>query len=251
MAWEHVSAWLPTFNCIAGELAVRGTIFAPYGRDADVAGAVYTISIVNRSKSPVKVSLSLEGTLGHRQQRVRSARTFDDAHRITVGDRGVIVLDGAAIPAHAALAIGGDGECEVKVSDGDSPRWSLTREIEIASGERVEEAFYIGAGPERDGAEATVAVMRRRGWRELLRTTTETLRSFEQWLGGGPREERIRGVQLAGGHVEELLSEPGQLWHARAQREAALRRRAVRPAAVSSAAIDSGRWPLTRTPRSS
>ncbi len=198
MAWEHVSTWLPTFNCVAGGLAVRGTIFAPYGRDADVAGAVYAITMVNRTKSPITVTLGFEGTLGHRQQRVRSARAFDDAHRITVGDRGVIVLDGAAIPAHAALAIGGDGECGVEVSDGDAPRWSLTREIEIAAGARVEDAFYIGAGPERDGAEATVAVMRRRGWKELLRITTDTLRSFEQSIGNDALDRLInRNLLLA------------------------------------------------------
>jgi hypothetical protein len=198
MAWERMSGWLPTFNCIAGELAVRGTIFAPYGRDADVAGTVYSLSLHNRSKSPVVVTLGFEGTLGHRQQRVRSARTFDDAHRVTVGERGVVVLDGAAIPAHAALAVGGDGECTVQVTDGDSPRWSLTREITLGPGERLEEAFYIGAGPERDGAEATVAVMRRRGWKELLRITTDTLRSFEQSIGNDALDRLInRNLLLA------------------------------------------------------
>ena len=171
MAWERVSSWLPTFSCTIGELVVRGTVFAPYGRDADVAGAVYAISIANRGKSPVTVTLGLEGTLGHRQQRIRSARTFDDANRVTVGQRGVIVLDGAAIPAHAALAVGGDGKCEVQVTEGDSPRWSLSRDVVIGGGERIEDAFYIGAGPERDGAEATVAVMRRRGWSCLLYTS--------------------------------------------------------------------------------
>ncbi|HUR92754.1 MAG TPA: hypothetical protein VMY38_08795 [Gemmatimonadaceae bacterium] len=183
MAWERISTWIPTFNCVAGDLAVRGIIFAPYGRDADVAGAVYAITIVNRGKSPVTLTLGLEGVLGHRQQRIRSARAFDDAHRITVGERGVIVLDGAAIPAHAALAVAGDGDCHVEVSEGDEPRWSLTREIVVEPGGHVEDAFYIGAGPERDGAEATVAVMRRRGWKELLRITTDTLRSFEQSIG--------------------------------------------------------------------
>lgn len=198
MAWERISTWLPTFSCTVGDLAVRGTIFAPYGRDADVAGAVYAISIVNRGKSPVTVTLGFEGTLGHRQQRIRSARIFDDAHRVTVGDRGVVVLDGAAIPAHAALAVGGDGECTVQVTDGDSPRWSLAREIVIGAGERVEDAFYIGAGPERDGAEATVAVMRRRGWKELLRITTDALRTFEQSIGNDALDRLLnRNLLLA------------------------------------------------------
>lgn len=182
VAWESISSWLPVFSCTVGPLAVRGTIFAPYGRDADVAGAVYSLTLVNRGKAPVAVTIGFEGTLRHRQQRVRSARAFDDAHRVTVGERAVIVLDGAAIPAHAALAVGADGECKVHVTDGGS-RWSLAREIIVEPGESVDEAFYIGAGPERDGAEATVAVMRRRGWKELLRTTTDTLRTFEQSVG--------------------------------------------------------------------
>lgn len=198
MAWERSSGWLPTFSCTVGELAVRGTIFAPYGRDADVAGAVYALSITNRGRAPVTIALGFEGTLGHRQQRVRSARTFDDAHRITECDGGIVVLDGSAIPAHAALAVGGAGECTVEVTGGESPKWSLAREVVIGAGERLDDAFYIGAGPERDGAEATVAVMRRRGWKELLRITTETLRSFEQSIGNDALDRLInRNLLLA------------------------------------------------------
>jgi hypothetical protein len=38
-------------------------------------------------------------------------------------------------------------------------------------------------GPEGDGAEATTAVMRRRGWRSLLVATRDAIRSLEQSTG--------------------------------------------------------------------
>ncbi|HVT37500.1 MAG TPA: hypothetical protein VHE78_00515, partial [Gemmatimonadaceae bacterium] len=40
-----------------------------------------------------------------------------------------------------------------------------------------------GAGPERDGACATVGVLRRRGWRALLTATRDAIRSLEQTTG--------------------------------------------------------------------
>jgi hypothetical protein len=97
IAWERAVGWLPTFTCTIDQLLVRGTIFAPFGRDADVAGAVFALSVENRGPARTIV-LSLEGTLGHRQLRVRSARAADDAHRVRAADAGVVVLEGASPP---------------------------------------------------------------------------------------------------------------------------------------------------------
>lgn len=183
IAWERALGWLPTFATGAGDISLRGTIFAPYGRDADVAGAVYALSVENRGTERLEVDLALEGTLGHRQQRIRSPRAFDDAHRAVEVAPQVIVLDGAALPAYAALAIGADGDASLEITPGPSPGWTVRRSVPLEPGERREVAFYLGAGPERDGAEATVGVMRRRGWRELLRATRAALQSFEQSTG--------------------------------------------------------------------
>ncbi|CAN5186507.1 hypothetical protein BH23GEM2_BH23GEM2_09500 [soil metagenome] len=183
IAWERALGWLPTFRTGGDDVSLRGTIFAPYGRDADVAGAVYALSVENRSTERVDVDLALEGTLGHRQQRIRSPRAFDDAHRAVEVASQVIVLDGAALPAYAALAIGADGDASLTITPGATPGWSVGCSMSLDPGERRELAFYLGAGPERDGAEATVGVMRRRGWRELLRATRAALQSFEQTTG--------------------------------------------------------------------
>jgi hypothetical protein len=71
LAWERTLGWIPTFTCTADGLVIRGTLFAPHGRDADLAGAVYAIAVENRGEAAAKVSISLEGVLGHRQLRVR------------------------------------------------------------------------------------------------------------------------------------------------------------------------------------
>ncbi len=186
IAWERAVGWLPTFTCTVGTLLVRGTVFAPYGRDADMAGAVYTLGIENRGASEVSLEIALEGTLGHRQQRVRSARPFDDEHRVSVGADDVVLLEGTAVPGLAALAIGADGPVRLEVPDRSShaPRsFAVRRDAVLAPGASMQCAFYVAVGPERDGAQATVSVMRRRGWRALLTATREALASMEQSTG--------------------------------------------------------------------
>lgn len=183
LAWERTLGWIPTFTCTVDGLIVRGTLFAPHGRDADLAGAVYAIAVENRGDSSAHVAISLEGVLGHRQLRVRSPRAADDAHRVIVGDEQVIVLEGTAQPGFAALAIAADGDARLEVQEAEAPRFSLRREIDVAGGARGSVAFFIAAGPERDGAEATVAAMRRRGWSELLTITRDALQRMEQTVG--------------------------------------------------------------------
>ncbi len=182
IAWERALHWLPTFTSQAGDVVIRGTVFAPFGRDADMAGAVYVLAFESRSDAPRSLSVSLEGTLGHRQLRVRTPRPAEDAHRVS-RSRDVVLLDGAAAPGLAALAVACDGEAESQVGTGAAPSFGIRRTLTLEPGGRVEVAFFMAAGPERDGAEATVGVMRRRGWRALLQTTRESLRAVEQGTG--------------------------------------------------------------------
>jgi hypothetical protein len=183
LAWERALGWIPTFTCSVDGLLIRGTLFAPHGRDADLAGAAYALAVENRGQSPTRIAISLEGLLGHRQLRVRSPRAADDAHRVIEGEQQVIVLEGTAQPGFAALAIAADGDAQVETEPGTSPRFALRRELEIAGGAKGSVAFFIAAGPERDGAEATVAAMRRRGWSDLLTITRDALQRMEQTVG--------------------------------------------------------------------
>lgn len=180
VAWERSHHWIPTFTATAGTIVVRGTIFAPFGRDVDVAGAVYVLSVENRGTTPIDVSLAVDGALGHRQLRVRTPRPITTAHRAMLAPGGEVVLEGDDAPGFAALAISGDADAR-SIADGN--RYTVSQSVRIAPGQRGEAAFYVGAGPDRDGALATAAVLRRRGWRHLLTGTRETLRSFEQATG--------------------------------------------------------------------
>jgi hypothetical protein len=178
-AWERALEWLPTFTCTIGDVVVRGTVFAPYGRDADLAGAVYAIALESRGAAR-SVRVRLEGTLGHRQLRVRTARPADDQSLVSRGSAGHVLLEGSAQPGLAALAVSADEDAEI-VHDGT--RFSLARTLSLAAGGRADVAFFVAAGPERDGAEATVAVLRRRGWRALLAGTRDALQQLEQSTG--------------------------------------------------------------------
>ena len=186
LAWDQSVEWVPSFSTTVrdGMFAVRGTIFAPAGRDADVPGVIYVLSIANQTRAAARVELSVNGTLGHRQQRVRTPSAFADAHRVAAGAGDTVLLDGSAVPGPAALAVGADGvpvvECDI---DGPAPQFALRCAGDVAAGATFEAAFYVAAAPERDGAAATVQAMRRRGWRPLLASTVEALRSLEQSTG--------------------------------------------------------------------
>ncbi|HEX2718253.1 MAG TPA: hypothetical protein VHM67_11275 [Gemmatimonadaceae bacterium] len=182
IAWERALNWLPTFTCSAKSLVIRGTIFAPYGRDADMAGAVYAIALENRASQSVAVTLSLEGTLAHRQLRVRTTRPSDDAHRVSRTPDGIVLLEGAALPGLVAVALAADTDVPVEIDEA-SGTYALRREVRVPAGGRSQVAFYLAAGPERDSAHATVGAMRRRGWRDLLTATRDALQALEQATG--------------------------------------------------------------------
>lgn len=192
LAWELAGEWLPTFTGAAGAVMVRGTVFAPYGRDADTAGVVYATSLENRGAAPVRLGVALEGVLGHRQLRVRSASTFADPHRAMRSGNETVVLKGTSLPGLVALALGADGPATVEVGGGDDDAsYAIRREVHLAPGERTEMAFYIAAAPEQDGAQGTLSVMRRRGWRDLLGATREALRTLEQSTGSDALDRLI------------------------------------------------------------
>lgn len=180
MAWERALGWIPTFSCTIGDVVVRGSIFAPYGRDADVAGAVYALSVENRTGASAEITVGLDGRFAHRQLRVRSARRFVDGNVVSHGAEDVLLLEGSAPPGDVALGIGGDGAAQITIAGDGANEFALRRVVRVAPGEREHVAFYIAAGPERDGAEATVRVLRRRGWRELLTSTRDALQSLQQ-----------------------------------------------------------------------
>jgi hypothetical protein len=180
IAWERALGWLPTFTCSVGSLLVRGMVFCPFGRDADMAGAVYTFAVENRGTRTRTVTLALEGEGGALVPRVRQVRPAAGRLQGAVAD-GVIVLDPGVTPGLAAFALAADGDGEVAASADGSAR--LARTVLIEPGARDEVAFYIAAGPERDGAIATSAAMRRRGWQFLLAATRDALTALQQATG--------------------------------------------------------------------
>jgi hypothetical protein len=180
MAWERALGWIPTFSCTIGNTVVRGTIFAPYGRDADVAGAVYAISVENRASEETEIAVALDGCFAHRQMRVRSARRLVDENVVARGADDVILLEGSAPPGEVAVGVGADGPVEISVGESRAGEFTMRRVVRVAPGAREHVAFYIAVGPERDGAEAAVRVLRRRGWRELLASTRDALQSLQQ-----------------------------------------------------------------------
>ena len=182
MAWQRISDWLPTFSAIVGEIVVRGTIFAPFGRWVDGPGLVYAISFENRGVRDAEIQFTPRGTLGLRQHRIITARPLDDAHAYIIHD-DVVTLTGTS-PTGIALAIAGEGaQAAAAQNDDGSINWSLAQRLVVPPGGRTETAIYAALGPERDGAAATLDLLRRRGWRTVAEATRSALGKLEQSTG--------------------------------------------------------------------
>jgi hypothetical protein len=191
MAWEREVGWIPSFTTKVGDIFVRGVICAPFGRNAETSGVVVEITLENRSSDLADCEFRVEGTLGHRQLRVRTAREFSDAHLITRGDSASVVLEGASAESPVAVAIGGDGEANVTISRGESPSWTMTRSVSIPSGSSEMMALSIAVAQEHDGAEAVLSVMRRRGSSALISATRSAIRKMEPATGSATADRLI------------------------------------------------------------
>mgnify|MGYP001551013699 FL=1 len=134
MAWEREVGWIPSFSTKVGDITVRGVMCAPFGRNAETSGVVVEFTLENRSSKATDCGVWVGGTLGHRQLRVRTPRAFGDAHQITPGESGSVVLEGGSAESPVAIAIGGDGEFEVTINESESPSWTMTRRVSIPAG---------------------------------------------------------------------------------------------------------------------
>jgi hypothetical protein len=173
ISWEREFGWIPTFSCRIGGLSLRGTICAPHGQNADMAGVVVAVSVQNKSGKSVDCSIGLRGTFGHRQLRIRTAREFGDGNAVIAGESNSVMLEGASAESPLAFAIGGEGEFVRSVGEGAAPAWQLEREVTLENGDVHDVAFHLAAGPERDGASAVLGSCagagRRRCWKQLAR----------------------------------------------------------------------------------
>jgi hypothetical protein len=183
ISWEREAGWIPTFSCRVGALGMRGTICAPHGRNADIAGVVVAVSIQNKSSESLSFTFGLRGAFGHRQLRVRTARDFRDGNAVIAGEAGSILLEGSDAESPLAFAIGGEGNFDRTITDAANATWDLQRNVTLGKGETHEAAFHLAAGPERDGATAVLGVMRRRGSKALLDATREALGQMEPSTG--------------------------------------------------------------------
>ncbi|HUQ18782.1 MAG TPA: hypothetical protein VM099_04140 [Gemmatimonadaceae bacterium] len=199
MVWERELSWLPTFSCAVGQLALRGSIIAPCGKDADLPGAIISVSLENRGTGRVNVGVGVNGVLGLRQHRIQTSRVFDDGHSVrSYGEHDFpsVILEGHAHPGLAAFSIS-PAETGAHVTiDSAAAMWSLSHEASLAPGEGLEHAFFLTVGAEADGALATVDVMRRRGWRNLAATTRRELQRIEQSTSE-PSVDRLINRNLA------------------------------------------------------
>jgi hypothetical protein len=188
IAWEREAEWIPTFSCKLSDLHIRGVICAPHGRNADLSGVVYEITITNRGDADANLLVDADGTFTWRQLRVKTPRAFSDAGRVVITEGGAAVLQSGDALGPVAVAIGASESDASARSDGDS--WVIRQGAQIPPGESKTFSFCIAVGQERDGAEAVLEVMRRRGPSGLVAGTRASLLAMEPSTGS-PAADRM------------------------------------------------------------
>jgi hypothetical protein len=181
IAWERESGWIPAFSCKVKDLVVRGVICAPHGRNADLSGFVVDVGVENRGSAAHDVAIGAEGSFGRRMMRVRTAREFGDESRIEHGHNASVILQGAGAENPVAIAIGASRA--IVPANVDASSWSIGETKSIGAGESHAISFCVAVGQERDGAEAVLEVMRRRGATNLVAATRSALASMEPSTG--------------------------------------------------------------------
>ena len=189
IAWSRDAGWIPTFGFRDGDLAVRGVLCAPHGINADLAGLVIEVTLENRGSSSAEIGISAEGKFGQRLLRVRSAREFSGSSRVEVGQRSSIILEGAEANDPVAVAIGASELTSNTSCSGAG--WTIEQRINIAAGQTKSVYFCIAVGQERDGAEAVLDVMRRRGPAALIASTRSALAAMEPATGNQTADRLI------------------------------------------------------------
>jgi len=183
MAWQRVAEWLPTFNTTAGPLVVRGTVFAPFGRAADLPGFVYAVSLENRSDRALTVALSAGGVFGACEHRVRTSRRVPAALSGAAREDALLLgVDDPSVPVALALA-GEEMVSHLHTASDGTIAWALRRDLTLAPGARVETAVYGAVAPDPDGAVAMLSSMRAAGWRALADATRAALDALQQSTG--------------------------------------------------------------------
>ena len=143
----------------------RNRVRAVRARRRRVGRGVRGVARESTARPTSPITATLAGQLGHRQLRVRTPRPFEDTNRVSIGASGAVLLEGSSLPGLAAVALLAD---EDATASADGQQYALARSITLAPSGRDQIAFFLAVGPERDGAESTARVLRRRGWRELL-----------------------------------------------------------------------------------
>lgn len=189
LAWERLSGWIPSFNSKIGDFSLRGVICAPHGRNADLAGFVFEVTVENRGRDKAEIVIGAEGFFGRRFLRVRTSREFGDESRALLTEKQSVVLQGSDARNPVAIAIGAGGREAIATTDGSS--WTIEQTVAVPANESRTVSFCVAAGQERDGAEAVLDVMRRRGPESLIEGTRSALLAIEPATGNATADRLI------------------------------------------------------------
>ena len=189
LAWERLSGWIPSFSSKIGDFSLRGVICAPHGRNADLAGFVFEVTVENRGREKAEIVIGAEGFFGRRFLRVRTSREFGDESRALLTEKQSVVLQGSDARNPVAIAIGAGGREAIATSDGSS--WTIEQTVAVPANESRTVSFCVAAGQERDGAEAVLDVMRRRGPESLIEGTRSALLAIEPATGNATADRLI------------------------------------------------------------
>ena len=189
---DHLDRWIPVFRgTLTPELRVVGTLCAPGYPDPSLRGGCYLFELENQGRADVVVEVSLGGLWRWTLRTIADPQPLPGENRLGLSRLFPgVALEAAAGDASAAFAVvAGSPEARYEAAAAEAPdqwlalasgrtlaaangaphRFRVVQAVRVPAGGRASAAFYFGVAPEREGALAAAAHLRRTGADRLRR----------------------------------------------------------------------------------
>ncbi len=185
LRWLRLDNWIPQYEAKAGDLRIRGTLYAPLQE----TGFVYLMEISTEAAERIAFRAGIQGWWEGLEQVIFRNRRLD-ARLEMWQDPWTGSLVGEASAGQPLLAWGLQPSCEGQLTL-EERHFQWMTELLIDRETPAQIAFYFALNMESDGARTSALHLRRVGWQRLLSDTQSWLKAHRQHVEDADAEQAL------------------------------------------------------------